>query len=1006
MPSMPRVLRSPWLWAFLLLLVAAYAGVGFLLVPRLLVSGVRDYVATHYHREAKIGAVTFNPFTLRLTIDGLAIPDADGGPLIGFDRLAVKASFASLVRGGADIESIALDGPRVRVVRRADHHVNLMDLVPPPDPKAEAKQDPNAPPPKLWIHELAIRGGEASVIDLARRTALNLTLKPITFTLNEFSTRSEGNAYHLAATSTRGEGLEWHGTFGLEPIVSKGNFKLSHIRAQTISEIGLDLLPLQISTGTLDVDGGYDIAEAGENLAVKARVDELLVSDAGLRAPGETEDWVTIPKLAITGTTLDLGAETVRVEHVALDGLSVRAWRDADKTINLTRLIKAPPAASPGAPADTKAAVASATPEDKVAKSWSVAVPDIRLTASTVDFEDRAPKRPATMHLKPLDVTVGGFAWPAAGPLDVKVDATINDGGHLHTAGAVTLAPLTAQLGIDASALGLAVLQPYLDDSTAMTLKSGTAGARGKLALGVDGAISYDGDAAIDNLRTVDNLLQEDFIKWRSLQLKGIHASSLPVALKVREVLAQGPYARVIITPTGQTNLAEILTPHAPGTAFDPKAAPEAAPPPPPPPPTTRRKSGKAPPAPAAAQAKALPVEIGLVRIADGSMNFADFSTKPHFATGIQDLAGTVKGISGRPGSRGELKLDGKVDRYAPVTIAGTMEFLAATHYADVKMSFKNMELTGLSPYSGKFAGYRIDKGKLSIDLGYHIVDRKLEATHHVVVNQLQLGDRVDSPDATSLPVKLAIALLKDKDGVIDLDLPVNGSLDDPQFKLGPIIWKVVVNLITKIVTSPFKLLGSLFGGGDEVSYIDFAAGSATLDPAGRGKVASLVKALDSRPALNLELPLIVATDDDTAAMNAGKWHAALVERAQRRLGKHAEDPGAVDALLAAPKSYRALLEDTYRESFGKKPEIPAPEPGATPPADKDAAAVAWLESQLKPRFVADAKDLEALARDRANVVQSALLDGTGIDPSRVFVIKTAPLASSGGPVRMQLSLH
>ena len=387
-------------------------------------------------------------------------------------------------------------------------------------------------------------------------------------------------------------------------------------------------------------------------------------------------------------------------------------------------------------------------------------------------------------------------------------------------------------------------------------------------------------------------------------------------------------------------------------------------------------------------------------------MNFADFSTRPHFATGIQDLAGTVKGISGRPGARGELKLDGKVDRYAPVTIAGSMEFLAATRYADVKMSFKNMELTGLSPYSGKFAGYIIDKGKLSVDLGYHIVDRKLEATHRVVINQLQLGDRVDSPEATSLPVKLAIALLKDKDGVIDLDLPVNGSLDDPQFKLGPIIWKVVVNLITKIVTSPFKLLGSLFGGGDEVSYIDFAAGSATLDPTGRGKIASLVKALDSRPALNLELPLIVATDDDTAAIGAGKWHAALVDRAQQRLGKHAGDPGAVDALLGAPKTYRALLEETYRESYGKKPEIPAAEPGATPAADKDAAAVAWLESQLKPRYVPDTRDLEALARDRANVVQSTLLDGTGIDPSRVFVIKTAPRASSGGPVRMQLSLR
>ena len=999
MMPIPRFLKSPWPWAALFALVALYAVAGFLLVPRLLTRGIKDFVATHYHRQVAIGPVAFNPFSLRLTIDRLSIPDADGGPLLGFDRLELKASIASIVRGGADIELIAIDGPRIRVVRRADRHLNLQDLALPADPKA----DPKAPPPRLWIHELAVRGGETNVVDLARRTALNLTLKPITFTLHDFSTRSEGNAYHFAATSTRGEGLEWHGTFGLEPVVSRGNFKLAKIRAQTISEIGLDLLPLQISTGTLDLDGSYDIGEQGENLTVSARVGEMTLRDVGLRAPDESEDWVTIPKLAVSGATVNVGAATVDVEHVLVDQLAVKAWRGADKQINLTRLIKTLPSDS-----------VAATPEDKLNKPWRISAPDVRITAADIKFEDRVPARAAAFHLRPLDVTVGGFAWPATRPFEVTIDAGINGDGRLHSRGAVALAPFSGKVTLDTSGLALSVLQPYLDSTTAMTLKAGTAGARGQVALLGNGTLTYDGDASIDNLRTVDNALQEDFIKWRSLQLKGIRAANKPVSVKIREVIAQNPYARLIISPAGQTNISEVLRPNAPGTSFEPEAAEAAAQAPgatSPPPgtaekpsdlgskPVTRHSAAIPPAAP-------LPVEVGVVRIAGGSMNFADFSTKPHFDTGIQELAGTITGLSGRPNARGQIELDGNVDRYAPVKISGTMNVFAATTYTDIKMSFKNMELTGLSPYSGKFAGYRIDKGKLTMLIGYRIENRKLAATHKVTINQLQLGERVDSADATNLPVKLAIALLKDRDGVINLDLPVNGSLDDPKFRLGPVIWKVVVNLITRIVTSPFALIGSLFGGGDDVSYIDFPAGSALIDPTDRGKLAALVKALDSRPGLNLEIPLVVATDDDSATIGATKWRADLDARARRSLGKHADDPGAIDGLLSTPIAYRALLEEDYREAFAHKATIPVPAPGATQPPDKDAAAIEWLESQLKPRLAADGKDLDTLARKRANVVQSTLLDGTAIDPARVFIIKTAPLASAGGPVRMQLSLR
>jgi uncharacterized protein involved in outer membrane biogenesis len=1019
MPTMPRFLKSPWTWAVTLAVVALYAAAGFLLVPRLVAGGVRDYFDGHDHRKVELGAVAFNPFTLELTIDRFAVPDADGGPLAGFDRLYVNLQLLSLLRGGADFKAIVLDGPRAHLVRRPDGRLNVMDLVPPPGPKAQ----PNAKPPRLWIQELAVRGGETSFVDQTGRTALNVTLKPIAFTLHEFSTRSEGNAYQLSARSTQDETLDWRGTFGLDPVIeSQGTFKIGRLLARTIDEVGPGILPVDLSQGEINLNGSYEFAERGATLALKVRVAELTCTDVGLRAPGESDSWIQIPRLAVTGTTFDLVKASVEVEHVVVERPVVKAWRDRAGALNLARLVRTTPAASSGAPPAPPATPASApAPSPAPAPQWTIKVPDIKVVAADVSFEDRSPARAATFHVAPLDATIGGFASPAAGPLAVDVDARVNGDGRVAAKGTLSLTPLAGSFAVDADSVGLVALQPYVDAATAMTIKGGTASAKGTLTVAAGGALTFQGDASVDRLHTIDNALEEDFINWRTLRVSGINAKTAPLFIKIRELSAQEPYARVIIGSNGRTNLSLVLKPNAPAPtvtgktvaaevrAADAQPTPDTAQPAaaaaPPRASRTSGAGGRPPPPPA--PPAALPIEIGLVRIAKGTMDFSDFSIKPNVKTGIYNLAGTIRGLSGRPDARADVNIAGQVDRYAPVTITGKVNFLAAVTYTDIKMSFKNVELGVLSPYSGKFAGYLIDRGKLSIDLNYLIENRKLTADHRIIVNQLQLGEHVDSPDATHLPVKLAIALLKDRNGVIDLDLPVTGSLDDPQFKLGPIIWKVIVNLIEKAVTAPFALLGKLFGGGEEMSYIDFAAGSAELDATARGKLAGLVKALDSRPGLNVDLPLVTAPAIDAAALAEQKWQADLEARATHRLGARAAEPGAVARLLASPKDYRALLEDAYTEAFGHRAQIPPPEAAkGAPPPDATATAIGWLEGQLKPRMTVGAEPLDALAQGRASAVQAALLEGTGIDPSRVFTIKSAPLPASSGAVRMQLALH
>jgi hypothetical protein len=225
-------------------------------------------------------------------------------------------------------------------------------------------------------------------------------------------------------------------------------------------------------------------------------------------------------------------------------------------------------------------------------------------------------------------------------------------------------------------------------------------------------------------------------------------------------------------------------------------------------------------------------MSIGTVRVVNGAANFADLWIQPNYAVNLQNMNGTILGLSSDPKSRAKVDFEGTVDKYAPAKIAGDLNLLSAALYTDLRVSFKGVEMTSVTPYSGRFAGYKIEKGKLSIDVAYLVENRTLAARQRFVIDQLELGERVESADAVRLPLKLAVALLKDRNGVIDIELPMSGSLDDPQFRMGPLIWKAFVGLITKAATAPFALLGSLFGGGEEMNLIEFDAGTATLDAA------------------------------------------------------------------------------------------------------------------------------------------------------------------------------
>ena len=1073
-------------------LIGAYAALGFLLVPRLLRSNLQSFAQTHYGRPLSVGEIHFNPFTLALEAREVSFPDARGQPLLAFNRLFVNVSSASIWRRGPSFQEITLEGPFAHVLVNADGTLNLAELGKGFSSGESATSPQPAKPARVFIDRLSVRSGRVVYEDHTRPHTFVADLTPVDFELRDFSTTARtDNSYSLEGVTKAGEHFAWNGTIGVNPVASRGRFEIHHLLARTLWRYARDSLGFEIASGSIDLGGDYVLAAATNPVGLTVDVNDLAVKGLSLTPKGNGAHYIDVTRLEVQGTHLDLASHTVRIGKVALSGGGVKAWRNSNGSVNLAEF--AGPATTHSAstgtqgiapePAKVKQTTqaahatqfmhaAHATQDARDTQSapptqpaWSVSAPDISIDAFKVSAEDREVTPAAALILDPLNLHVTGFTTAPGALLHVEARSGVNHSGKLQASArfAPDSGALTGQAVV--AGLDLKVLQPYIARQTSMTLLSGVLGSKLAFERSANGALDVTGDTEVTRLRTIDNALKRDFVKWNDLRVSGIDFHSMPAKLRIKRIDTRGLYARVIIAQNQMVNITEVLTPpgdHAGANhSTSNHGAPSAS--------TVSVADIKAPPAnanrtgsrtgsrtrdehratdaneassTAGASADAMPVSIGLVRIADGSAHFADYSIQPNYAVAIQSLNGSIAGLSSDPSTRAKLDLQGKVDRYAPVKIDGEINLLSASAYSDVRMSFKGVELSSVTPYSGRFAGYKIDKGKLSADLSYHIDHRKLTADHNIVIDQLQLGEKVESPEATKLPLRLAVALLKDRNGVINLGLPVSGSLDDPQFKLGPIIWKVFVNLVTKAATAPFALLGRLFGGGDQMNVIDFQPGSATLEPAAQQRLASLVKALKERPKLELDVPRVFSAELDAPALarrtldrklallepqkasarsntaaRAAKA-AGVTTGAPVRVNRKTPDSGAAESktVATAPDAQAAAAEEAsvsfadpaehfrlllaeYRAELGKGAPVPDSAAALDPKKKKKdpeqtpdfAAAITDLETALLARIQITDSDLEALGRRRARAMQDTLLGSGEIDPSRIFLINAPP---------------
>ena len=970
--------------AVLLTAVALYTLLGFLIVPGIALRVINQQLAKYATVPARLERLEFNPYSLELTLWGLDI-GAPGKEQAGFEKLYVNLQIDSLWTRALHLQDVELVKPKTELLFDKHGKLNLAQLFTLPSSEP-SPATPDSKPFPLRIEQIKLADGYVHFQDQRPSEPIEFLYDKLNFELKNLSTLPEDNAdMTLVAAGPEGGQIDWVGRISLVPIASEGTLKVTDNKMKVWWPYVRDALPLVLDDGVLNFSTAYTL-NLSKDTELKLTNTALSVASLALKTP-DGRPLVRLQKLEVSDTSVDLAKQLVTVGKIHSNKLETWAAREADGQLDWQKLFAGQPAkpAPTKAPADEKAAeapaqqTAAAQPAAAPGKPWQVLLRDVQLRDYQVHLADRVPKDPVALELGPLNLDLQNFDSLNKSPFTLKLDTGLGKQGKITAAGEVNLSPVTAKLQVTTQDIDLRVAQAYISPFIRLELRSGMLGS--DLAVNLKSteplAFGITGKAQVNQLHTLDTLKQRDFVKWEQLNLEGLdyqHGNSLTIA----KVNLEQPYARFMINNDRTTNVDDLLIPQ----------------------PAESKTASSAKAAPASGD-KPLGIRIGAVNINDGSANFADFSLTPNFATAIQQLNGQIGTLDNRQSAPATVDIKGKVDRYAPVTIKGSLNPFDPLASLDIATSFKRVELTTLTPYSGKFAGYRIRKGRLDLDLHYLVTKGQLKAENKLVVEQLQLGEKVDSPDAVDLPIRLAIALLKDTDGKISIELPISGDLNSPQFSVMPIVWQTLRNLVLRAAQAPFKFIGGLVSGGgsEDLSSVSFTPGSSELSSEAQGALTKLSAALKERPTLRLEIEGTSAASSDGPLLAQDRLEREYQYTYYKILQRRGDKVPAKATLLKVPDDEKApMLEGIYRDQLKQQPPAQWTDLGKEERQNQMRAAVLkfWSTNEVL---------LRKLGQDRASSIKDYLVDKGKLADDRVYFID-AQLGQAESDKRVITPLH
>ena len=995
-------------------LILFYALLGFLVIPAILEAKLPSLVTEKLGKPVVVKDIQLNPFALSINIHGFEIQEQDQTPLLGFQELYVNFQLSSVYRGAITFDQIRLVLPYGVIIVRPDGTVNISDLnrqeesVPAETPitaENPPTQSPESGLPAIDIFRLSIEKGMIEFHDQTRPTPFVADIVPIDIALENFSTHpSSENPYDVTAEITEGGTLSWEGVVSLEPVWSEGTLDVQGLNLRTVWEYLQDVVQFEIVTGLVNLGTQYQFELSGEENKILLTSTDFHLHDFNLTEKGNDETLISIPSFDVEGVTVDVSKKRVEVPTIKSQDARFLGWLNPDGKVNY-QVLFSPPDSQDEAPSSVSSRTEREVPEKSQTpdeEPWFLLVKELMIQNYAVNFEDRSLANTARINLDSINFQVHDVSTDLTKPINLSLALKVNETGTAGVKGSVQVKPLLANLEVSVSQLDLPPFQPYVDPLMQMNLMSGNFNLEGQAKFqqhqGKQPSLSFQGKTGVSRLLLASQNPQENFLRWNSLAVENMAIQVNPTSIRIGEIALSQPLAKIIRFPDSTLNVTRALSPpqNSGSEKTPPKTQKEET--------SSNNKEGSM-----------VPVTIDRIKVDKAAVHFSDRSLKPHARVGIQDFTGTVSGLSSEELSKANVDLQGKIDKYAPFHIKGQINPLSDDAYTDVTFLLKSWGLTGVSPYSGKYAGYPITQGKLSLQLDYKLNHKILEGENKLLLNQLTMGKATDSPEAPSLPIPLALALLKDRRGRIDIDMPVRGNLNDPEFSYWGLVFQALANIITKAAISPFSALGGILGDDAEsLSFIEFPSGEANLNDQEGEKLTRLAKALNERPGLRLEIAGSADPNLDRQALATKQLRAQLQQakaRESQAAGSNGSPPmeqGGLDS-----EEENRLIEMLYDEKFGRQKSSQAG--GASSEANQSSnvtnqnsppMTVEAKKEKLLEQISVPERDLRTLARARAQSIRDQLVQQGQIPAKRLFLIEiNLNPVSNNGDVQSTLAL-
>ena len=946
--------------------------IGFFVIPPLVKPYLLETLSKTLNRQVSLSEISLNPYTLTVTLRGFEIKEHKGEKtFVSLDELVVNLDIRSIFKRAPVIEELIIRKPYAHLVRNKDKTYNFSDLLAlmKEEPKEEKKE-----PTLFSVNNIVIENGGIDFIDSPFDTThtvrdmhigipfiSNIPEYVDTYVQPRFAAVVNGDPYSL-----------------------EGKTKIFKDTHETIFNIlieDLDIpfylayipheLNISVPSGKLDVQSTVTFSISPDKNPVISVAGNVTLRDFALQ-DRKKNAIAGLKRLDVVMTALEPLQSKFHFAKIAIDSPELNVRRDKSGTINLLTL-------APLNKEEPKAAKAEAKAEEKPLPT--LILDDFELKGGKIAYRDEVPQEPISSLIQALTIKGEKISTvkDSQGMLSVSMD--LNKGwGSVAVNGPVGLNPWFAHLDVDLKKVRIRPYQEYFTEYFRVNFTNGDISAKGTVsaskAAEKELSIKYDGNFLLANVATVDKVNGDDFLKFKSMFLNSLSAGYNPLFVRIKDIALTDFYLRVIVNDDGTLNLKNV-------------AKPEAA---------EQEETAETKPAPPKKEEQAQPeekqeylgdilaknIEINRIAIQNGTIVFDDRHIKPNFSSTLTELTGRVTGVTSITTKPADVDIRGKIGRYIPMEITGKVHPFKKNLFVDLKASLRDFNLSPMTPYSGTYAGYKIEKGSLSFDLKYLISGMKLDAENKVVIDQLTLGDRVESPQATKLPVGLAITLLRDSDGKINLDIPLTGRIDDPEFSVWRIVVQVIVNILTKVATAPFALLGSLFGGGEELSYIEFDNGSTDISEPNMKKIETLVKALKAKPALKLDIVGGVDMERDREGLIQYQFQRKLKAQKLNELVRKGEKVESVDEITIEKQEYERYLKRAYSaEKFPKPRNIVGMEKGL--PNEE-------MEKLMITHIVVKEDDLRLLATKRAETVSEALREKGEFESGRVFVVEPKTL--------------